>query len=68
MCEFTYDLIGSLDYYFSKNNIQVIDKSYDEKVSYIYITDSDISKDLMEISKGKITNTYLEDLMIEVDI
>lgn len=68
MCEFTYDLIGSLDYYFTKNNIQVIDKSYDEKVTYLYITDTDISKDLMEISKGKIANTYLEDLMIEVDI
>ena len=68
LCEFTYDLIGSLDYYFSKNNIQVIDKSYDEKVTYLYITDTDVTKDLMEISKGKITNTYLEDLMIEVDI
>ena len=51
-----------------KNNIQVIDKSYDEKVTYLYITDTDISKDLMEISKGKMVNTYLEDLMIEVDI
>lgn len=68
MCEFTYDLIGQMDYYFLKNNIQVIEKTYDEKVTYCYITQKDVTKDLMEISKGKIINTFLEELMIEVDI
>ena len=68
MCEFNYDLIGSLDYYFSKNNLVVLDKNYDEKVTYTYICENDITKDLMEISKGKISNIYLEELEIEVDI
>ena len=68
MCEFNYDLIGSLDYYFSKNNFVILDKNYDEKVTYTYICEQDITKDLMEISKGKISNLYLEDLEIEVDI
>ena len=67
MCEFNYDLIGSLDYYFSKNNLVVLDKNYDEKVTYTYICENDITKDLMEISKGKISNIYLEELEIEVD-
>ena len=67
-CEFNYDLIGSLDYYFSKNNLVILDKTYDEKVTYTYICEFDITKDLMEISKGKISNIYLEELMIEVDI
>ena len=68
MCEFNYDLIGSLDYYFSKNNLVVLDKNYDVKVTYTYICENDITKDLMEISKGKISNIYLEELEIEVDI
>lgn len=68
ICEFSYDLIGQLDYYFAKNQIQVIDKSYEEKVTYAYLTSIDITDDLMEMSKGKIKNTYLENLMIEVDI
>ena len=67
MCEFNYDLIGSLDYYLSKNNLVVLDKNYDEKVTYTYICENDITKDLMEISKGKISNIYLEELEIEVD-
>ena len=67
MCEFNYALIGSLDYYFSKNNLVVLDKNYDEKVTYTYICENDITKDLMEISKGKISNIYLEELEIEVD-
>ena len=45
-----------------------LDDTYDEKVTYTYITEQDITKDLMEISKGKISNIYLEELMIEVDI
>lgn len=68
MCEFNYDLIGQLDYYFNKNNLVVLDKNYDEKVTYTYICENDITKDLMEISKGKISNIYLEELEIEVDI
>ena len=67
-CEFTYDLIGSLDYYFTKNNIPVVEKNYDEKVTYLYLSENDITKELMEITKGKISNIYLEELLIEVDI
>ena len=54
ICTFSYDLIGPLDYYFSKNNIQILDKQYEEKVSYTYICEHDITDELMEMSKGKI--------------
>lgn len=67
-CFFSYDLIGILDHYFSKNNIQIIDKDYGEQVSYTYICESDITEDLMEMSRGKIENNFIEDCMIEVDI
>lgn len=67
-CIFTYDLIGALDHYFSKQHITVIDKVYEENVTYTYLCENDITKDLMEISKGKIINQYIEELMIEVDI
>lgn len=68
ICTFTYDLIGPLDYYFTKNKITILDKQYEEKVVYTYLSESDITQDLMEISKGRITNTYQKDLIIEVDL
>lgn len=68
ICQFTYDLIGPLDYYFSKNKIQILEKQYEEKVIYTYICETDITDDLMEMSKGKIINIYQKDLIIEVDI
>ena len=67
-CQFTYDLIGPLDYYFLKNKIQILEKQYEEKVTYTYLTETDINDDLMELSKGKITNIYQNDLIVETDI
>lgn len=67
-CQFSYDLIGLLDHYFSKHHIQILEKTYEEQVCYLYISDTNLQDDLMEISKGKIINTYLKNLTIEVDI
>ena len=68
ICTFSYDLIGPLDYYFSKNNIQILDKQYEEKVSYTYICEHDITDELMEMSKGKIINLYQKERIIECEI
>lgn len=67
-CQFSYDLIGILDHYFSKHHIAVLEKVYEEQVRYTYICETAIHDELMEISKGKIINTYLKDLTIEVDM
>ena len=45
---FSYDLIGKIDHYFRTENIQIIEKQYEEDVTYHFLTPSDISKDLME--------------------
>ncbi len=68
ICTFSYDLIGPLDYYFSKHNIQILDKQYEEKVTYTYICEHDITDELMEMSKGKIINTYQKECIIECEI
>ena len=68
ICTFSYDLIGPLDYYFSKKNIQILDKQYEEKVSYTYICEHDITDELMEMSKGKIINLYQKERIIECEI
>ena len=68
ICTFSYDLIGSLDYYFSKHNIQILNKQYEEKVTYTYICEHDITDELMEMSKGKIINLYQKEQIIECEI
>lgn len=67
-CQFTYDLIGVLDYYFLKHSITILDKTYDEKVSYTYLTDQDIHQDLLELSKGTMINEFIEEKIIEVEL
>ncbi|MGN1344490.1 MAG: YigZ family protein [Traorella sp.] len=67
-CTFSYDLIGVIDYFFSKHHILILDKKYDEEVTYNYVSEKSMEKELMELSKGKIKHSYIEDLMIEVDM
>ena len=55
---FSYDLIGKVDHYFRTQNIKVIEQQYEEDVVYHFLVQDDISKDLMELTNGKIQIKY----------
>ncbi len=66
---FSYDLIGKLDYYLANHEAEVIDKQYEEQVTYRYITPRDnLEPDIQEISSGKAKLVYLSDEIREVDV
>lgn len=66
---FTYDFIGKIDYFFTQHDTEIIDKQYEEKVTYIYrTTEFDLEADFMEMTSGTAKITYLEDEIVEMDI
>ncbi|MDO4467644.1 MAG: YigZ family protein [Bacillota bacterium] len=66
--QFAYDLIGRIDAYFRKNEIEITQQDYQEKVIYRYLCLEDISNDLQEISGGAIHPTFIQDRISEKTI
>lgn len=65
---FSYDLIGKLDHYFRIHNITVLDKCYDEQVTYTFLVKDAIDEDISEISNGAYVPDFIEDVIIDIDI
>ena len=65
---FSYDLIGKLDHYLRTNNIIVLDKVYDEKVTYTFLVKDAIDEDISEMSNGAFLPEFIEDVIIDIDI
>lgn len=61
-----YDVSNKIDYYL-RSNTKVIDTVYDIDVKYIYLTNDDIIDKILEFTRG-IKPSYLEDIMIDVDV
>ena len=59
---FPYDMIGKMDQFFRSRNIEVVEKEYDESVTYYYLVTDDITELLKEISNGQIDPLYIEDI------
>lgn len=58
-------MIGKVDHYFRTQNIEVIEQQYEEDVVYHFLIQEDISKDLMELTNGKIQIQYIQDIETE---
>ena len=58
-------MIGKVDHYFRTQNIEVIEQQYEEDVVYHFLVQEDISKDLMELTNGKIQIQYIQDIETE---
>lgn len=67
-CIFAYDCIGIFDYYFTSHNITTVEKRYEEDVTYTYLCENDMTETLMELSKGKVNNQFIEECRIEVEL
>lgn len=65
---FSYDLIGKLDHYFRTQQITVLDKTYDETVTYTFLCKTPIDDDISEMSNGKYQPQFLESLIIDIDV
>lgn len=65
---FAYELLGKLDYFFRSENIQVLDKLYEEEVTYIFLCQT-IPKDAInKISSGTIAICFIEDVVFDMPI
>ena len=66
--QFSYDLIGKIDYYFSKNEIAILEKQYEENVTYIFHSTTDDFEFFQEISNGQFVPKFIKDEIIEQEI
>ena len=48
-----------------RDSIEVIEQQYEEDVVYHFLVQEDISKDLMELTNGKIKIQYIQDIETE---
>lgn len=64
---FDYSFIGKLDYYISQNNIIVLDKQYEEKVTYVLRSTDDFSKNIDELSNGTFPLELITKEIVEIE-
>ena len=64
---FDYSFIGKLDYYISQNNIIVLDKQYEEKVTYVLRSTDDFTKDIDELSNGTFPLELITKEIVEIE-
>ena len=64
---FGYDLIGKIEFHL-KDEVEIIDKEYDEQVTFTYLCKEPIDTKIQEITNGQFVPTYLETLEVEVTI
>lgn len=65
---FPYDFIGKLDYYFMQNSVNVLDKIYEENVTYIFRSTTDHTSALSEMTSGRYLPEKLTDEIVEEEI
>ncbi len=63
---FSYDLIGKLDYFLAHHETEILNKEYDEKVTYIYRSRSnDLNDAIQEIASGNAEIIFLGEEIVE---
>ncbi len=66
---FSYDLIGKLDYFLAHHDTEILNKEYDEKVTYLYRSRSDDLNDaIQEIASGSAEIIFLGEEIVEQEI
>lgn len=64
---FDYPLIGQMDYLLKKNDISVVKKTFDEKVTYeCFIQDENIFSKIQDLTSNHYTKTKLKEAYIEM--
>lgn len=66
---FSYDLIGKLDYFLAHHDTEILNKEYDERVTYVYRSRSDDLNDaIQEIASGSAEIIFLGEEIVEQEI
>ncbi len=66
---FSYDLIGKLDYFLAHHDTEILNKVYDERVTYVYRSRSDDLNDaIQEIASGSAEIIFLGEEIVEQEI
>lgn len=63
---FGYDMIDKLNYWLK--DFSIMEKNYEEKVSYILFSETDIEKQLIEWCNGRIEIEYLGEKEVEKEV
>lgn len=66
--DFSYELIGKLDYYLREHNIEVLCKEYEEHVHYEYQCIEPIDEAISEITNGMFQPTFLKEAIIDIEL
>lgn len=66
---FSYDLIGKLDYFLAHHDTEILNKEYDERVTYLYRSRSDDLNDaIQEIASGSAVIIFLGEEIVEQEL
>ena len=66
-CLVCTNLIGKIEFHL-KDDVEIIDKEYDEKVTFTYLCKEPIDTKIQEITNGQYKPEYIETLEVEVTI
>lgn len=65
---FSYDLIGKLDYFFRNENIEILEKDFQESVTYTFLCLNEMNDKISQLTNGKFLPSFEKECMIEVAI
>lgn len=65
---FPYDMLGKLDYFFRSEQIQILDKQYEEEVTYLFLCQSIPEAAINELSSGTLNIQLIEETVVDMPI
>lgn len=65
---FPYDMLGKLDYFFRSEQIQILDKQYEEQVTYLFLCQSIPEAAINELSSGTLNIQLIEETVVDMPI
>lgn len=65
---FPYDMLGKLDYFFRSEQIQILDKQYEEEVTYLFLCQSIPEAAINELSSGSLNIQLIEETVVDMPI
>lgn len=65
---FSYDLIGKIDYFFRKEQMQIINQVYEEQVTTTFLCHEIPTEQCSELSAGAYLPVFVKDVIVEVEV
>lgn len=65
---FSYDFIGKMDHFFRSEHMEILDKSYEDMVTYVFVCKDIPFQALSKISSGSYLPEFMEEIIIDSEI